>query len=763
MRISIFIIILLSVVDIMAQNIYGRVMDEDASPLGYANVVLLTADSIFIDGTVTTDIGDFMIDSAKAEGNGFRLKVSAVGFEPICLQFDNSDVGDIRLRRQTNMLSEVVVTPLTYTMKGNGLVVSIQNSALSHMEDTGRMLEFIPGIQSGNDGLHVFGKGKPLVYINGRILYDLSELERLRPSDIATVEVISNSGAAYSSSSQAVVKIKTIRKKGDGLSMDFRSYFQVAHKMRFGETAQFNYRSDRFDIFGYLNYLHADDYETEKSSYDVKSTVPFILDNIQSRNIRRNRYTGKIGFDYYITQHHNLGAYYTYQYHNVDTHGRENVSVTESEGVPDRQTYEMSNGLTMPSHRLNAYYAGQADKVEIRFNNDFYWSANHQSQTVDGNSDIHGTQFAQTANRLRNRLIASDLSFGFQKDKSVWNIGLAYNHTSRTNDYESIGEMNRTENQKIEENKCAAYAEYQLLWKKWEIDAGLRYELYKYDYERDGRHIDGQSKTYSDIYPSLSISHPVGNANLNLSYSSKSQKPQYNALDGNIQYLSRNIYRGGNPELKPSHLHDVQIALMYKNLFVSADYIALKNPIYYTYRFYDEENVILATYDNYPKVNIFQAQASYSKKIGLWKPQLTVELLKGDYRFEQSGRIFRYDRPLFSFDFNHSFTFPRQWYVYLCMKYQTKGCDEEGLMKEDRGRIYLDVVKTWGNVTVDLLFNDVTRSYKESYSAISQACTFHTSQYYDTQNIQLTIRYSFNSTRSKYKGGDAAAEELNRM
>lgn len=430
----------------------------------------------------------------------------------------------------------------------------------------------------------------------------------------------------------------------------------------------------------------------------------------------------------------------------------------------DHQTYLTNNVLTMPDHRINAYYSGHTGAVEIRFNNDFYWSDNHQSQIVDGNSVIHGNQFATTANKLKNRLIASDMSFGFRKGKSNWDIGIAYNNTLRTNEYASKGEINLIDNQKIEENKWSAYAEYHISLSKWEINAGLRYELYKYDYQKNGHHIEDQSRTYNGLYPSLNISHPIGNANFNLSYSAKSQKPQYSALDGNILYVSRNIYRGGNPKLKPLQLHDVQLIVLYKDLMVSADYMALKNPIYYTYLFYNqEETAVLATYENYPKVNLFQAQITYSKKFGVWKPQLTVEMIKGDYKFEQSGKIYRQNSPLFSFDFNHSFSLPRQWNIYLYMRYLTKGCDESGLMKGNRGRISLDVVKKWRNFTVDLLFNDMIRSYEDSYSAISPACTFHTSQYYDTQNIQLSIRYSFNATRSKYRGKDAAAEEFNRM
>lgn len=764
MRLNIFIFILLSIIEVYAQTIEGRVIDEEGAPIGYANVVLLSPDSLFIDGTTTSDAGKFFFHSPTIKTNQFLLKVSCIGYAPLCIECNGDNPIELRMEVQSNTLSEVVVTPPTYKMKSNGLVVSIQNSSLSQLGDIGKMLEFIPGLQYNSDGLYVFGKGKPIIYLNGRILSDLSELERLNSSDIATVEVIKNPGAAYSADAQAVVKIRTIRKKGDGFSVSLRSYFQLAHKTRVGETVQTNYRSDKFDVFAFLNYLHANDYESENSTYDIKSLNPFSLNNILEKNIERNNYTGKVGFDYYFTPRQNIGAYYSYAYYDLNGNSSENASITEKEILADEQWYDTHSKLSSPAHRINAYYSGHIGSVDINFNNDFYSSSNKQSQQVEGLSDLNGVQNATTGNKLKTFLTASDLAFNYQRGINSFELGTTYNHTHRTNDYKSKGGIDLTEQQKIRERKWSLYANYQLSLNNWEITAGLRFERYQYDYFKNGKHIKEQSKTYKDFYPSLAIYHSLGDVDFSISYSVKSQKPPYNALDGNTQFVTQNLYTGGNPLLKPSVIRDAQLSLLYKGLIFSADYMVIKKPLYYTYRFYDDDqSVIISSYDNYPKVNIFQGEASYSKKFGVWKPQLTVDFLVCDYKFEQAGKIFKQNKPLVTLNFNHIFTLPRQWYLYLYSLYQTTGCNEEGLRLKDKSRVSLYVVKKWNNFSVDVLFNDIFKTYKNRYTAISPACTFHTSQYSDTQNIQINIRYTFNATRSKYKGADAAAEEFNRL
>ena len=61
-----------------AQSISGRVTDEQAQPMPFANVVLVNrADSAFIAGAVTKDDGTFSINTDKQDG---LLKVSSIGY-----------------------------------------------------------------------------------------------------------------------------------------------------------------------------------------------------------------------------------------------------------------------------------------------------------------------------------------------------------------------------------------------------------------------------------------------------------------------------------------------------------------------------------------------------------------------------------------------------------------------------------------------------------------------------------------------------------
>ena len=70
----------------IAQNIIGKVTDEQNNPFPYVNVLLQRVDSSYIAGTITAEDGTFTI---KAEPGGKFLNLSFVGYQTICKEIAN--------------------------------------------------------------------------------------------------------------------------------------------------------------------------------------------------------------------------------------------------------------------------------------------------------------------------------------------------------------------------------------------------------------------------------------------------------------------------------------------------------------------------------------------------------------------------------------------------------------------------------------------------------------------------------------------------
>ena len=110
-----------------AQEITGRVIDEQSQPMAFANVVLVNrSDSAFVAGAVTKDDGTFSISTDRNDG---LLKVSSVGYIIRYLDARQGNMGDIQMQPDTQMLGEVVVkgSRPQYQMGNEGLETNVEN------------------------------------------------------------------------------------------------------------------------------------------------------------------------------------------------------------------------------------------------------------------------------------------------------------------------------------------------------------------------------------------------------------------------------------------------------------------------------------------------------------------------------------------------------------------------------------------------------------------------------------------------------------
>lgn len=100
------------------------------------------------------------------------------------------------------------------------MMTTIVGSVLEKAGTMEHLLDRIPNVSAQNGNIKVFGRGEPIIYINGRQMRDRSELDRLSSDNIKSVEVISNPGARYAASTKAVIRITTKKIQGDGFGFD---------------------------------------------------------------------------------------------------------------------------------------------------------------------------------------------------------------------------------------------------------------------------------------------------------------------------------------------------------------------------------------------------------------------------------------------------------------------------------------------------------------------------------------------------------------
>ena len=154
-------------------------------------------------------------------------------------------------------LDEVVVKSQlpTTRVKADAMRTQVSGTVLERTGTAQDLLRYIPRLEASAGSVSVVGRGTAEVYLNGRRLYDLGELERLQATDILHVDVVEHPGARYAASTKAVVRLTVKRPQGEGWG--FRNQLSASH--HFGTTwsdmQRVNYRRGGLDLTASLQYM----------------------------------------------------------------------------------------------------------------------------------------------------------------------------------------------------------------------------------------------------------------------------------------------------------------------------------------------------------------------------------------------------------------------------------------------------------------------------------------------------------------------------
>lgn len=767
MKLLLSLLLLGSTLATQAQTLSGQLTDETHNPLEYANVVLLnTADSTFIQGTVTDKNGSFILD--KINGKTYILKASSVGYETVYKNCKAGNIGTLILKSDAVTLSETVITARrpTYTMKGNSLVTNVSNSMLSVAGTGNDVLARIPFVQGKDGEFTVFSKGSPLIYINGRLMRDKNELERLNSKDILSVEVITNPGAEYDVTVKSVIKIKTVKPKGEGFSASALTGLTQTHRTGTNNQININYRHGGLDIFAGVYQSIWQNHQEQSGGYYLVVDTTWQHKTNAAINGTSHNLAADGGLNYIINDNHSIGAHYEFNRTPKDpTRFISEYEITANDKFYDRQNYDMHWNSNSYSHKINTYYKGLVGKLDIDLNLDYYSGVNHKSQLANEKSEEYEDRVVTTRNMSNNELYAGKLILTHPIGKSQVKAGAEYSHTNRKDFFENPQNYLPETDSQIKEEKIAGFAEFSVSLGKLQTAAGLRYEHVTFDYFNQGEYIPGQSKKYNNVFPNISFALPINEVNLSLSYTAKTQRPSYYELRSEMQYDDRFTYEGGNPLLQPETKHDLTFMGSYRWIQLMLSYQYRKDAIEFNATSYEKNQAItVLTSINYDHIESLNAGLSLSPKIGLWEPSFNIYATKQMFKTVNMGEMKELNKPIAFINFNNSFRFSKTLIGSIDMNYHTRGNSSIMYMKESGG-INMSVNKTFLNdqLSINLRVNDIFASQRNSYLIYGDKVILDKWNYSDSRSFRVSVRYRFNTTRSKYRGSGAANEELKRL
>ena len=771
-------------------DIDGTIVDAQGQPLEFVNISLLSGkDSTYISGATSADMGKFHIVAPATDG---ILRFSYVGYETRYVNVSDIGNGVITLKDDAQMLKEVTVSgqlPKT-KLTGNSMITKVEGTVLEKSGSLKEMLAKVPGMTQKGDDLEVLGKGTPIYYINGRKMQDADELKRLRSEEIASVEVITNPGAEYDATVSAVVRIKTVKRKGDGFGFDIHTGNHQSLVYGYSDpfvTTNLRYRHNDFDVFGMVNYWEwtsVNDCSIDQSSFIKQSNA---LLNIQQNMKMRYDWIGKgvnynLGFNWQIAPDHSIGARVE-RHDKFDTRAELSTETTidrfingKAESADEYNKSNQTDRVHEPYNMDgNVYYNGKAGNLGIDFNFDFMTSKTNDDTNIEDMDGKSNTSVMAQEQHTSADMLATKLVLSYPIWKGQLQAGTEMSFVTRKSSYSISGYPLPATESDVKEKNIAAFMQYGCEIPKFgNLSAGLRYEHVGFDYIDKINDKRSMSRYTDELFPSMSWSRQFGAIQTSLAYSIKTVRPHYNTLDEGIMYINPYSLQQGNPQLKNATMQEISLNARWKwlNLFVA--YERRDDAQSQWSYIYNDEGVILIKNINLDKpVRNLSMFLTGSPTFGVYSANWTAGWQKyfytqelADPREANGQRDISYKKPLMFFDLNNTFRLKHSWQLEANMNIMLKGDWMNYHLTENSYNLGFTVQKCWLKNDALCFRISVFDVLKRSTQRVNMDCGYYFLDQHSRNNshrLDMSLRYTFNASQSKYKGTGAGKDAMSRM
>ena len=755
------------------RHLTGTIIDENRQPVPYANVYLLhPSDSTVIGGGVSNEAGVFVI---PYEQPTVLARISYVGYKTVYRLCNNEQVGTIQMKPETMTIKGVVVTGERpkVQLQGNSLVMNVEGTVMERMGTAEDVLSRVPTISKKGDVFEILGKGVPLIYLNNRKLTDLQELKNIQSDNIKTVEVIQNPGARYDATVNAVIIIHTKRTAGEGLGVELTSWSRKGHGFANNERINLTYRTGKLELFA--NLFGAYNKRREKGEFEqtVFADTLWVITNKQKNKVHNPFLEGRFGFNYQLDDNNSFGGFYQNTYDYVKTWSDYDDDLQANGTMYDHlQNNSISRAEGVPKHQGNLYYTGKIGQLSIDFNADYTYRDQRNRNQQQELSDEYDDRDVNTYTLTRSRLMAEKLFVTHPIGNGQIEVGEEYTNTRWNSSFENTEGYIANSNNEQHEQSIAPFIELRQQIGRFQLSAGLRYEHVASEYFVGGIRRDDQSRTYDDFFPSVSLSTSVKNLQLSFSYAKRTTRPSYWQLSSDVVYENRLNLQTGNPYLKPVKYHNINTMAMWKWLYLNVNFSHCVDPILYTAGSLENDSKVnLVTHKNYDHADWLIVTLGAQKNIKLahevtWTPQYNISLMKPWFKAEFRGEQKSFNQPMMTLQLGNILALPHDWLLQGDFNMHTHGCTGANAISECTNPIFtLSVSKDFckRRLNIKLSGNDIFNGGISRFTIYSNRFMFTKMEDNDSRCVQLSLRYRFNVTPSKYKGTGAGNAEKNRL
>jgi hypothetical protein len=472
------------------------------------------------------------------------------------------------------------------------------------------------------------------------------------------------------------------------------------------------------------------------------------------------------GMDWTINQKQAVGGQYqgTFSNKQVNFTGVEDVWANGT--AFDKISSVINSKNKSYQHLINAFFIGNySEKFNIRLDMDYLNRHNKTNQEVAESSATENRNVTISGLSDYN-LYAGKLTMEYHlKENSNLEFGGEYSQIDGSGFLINPEQYFESTVYTNKEKKAAGFVNYSRLFGKWNFQAGIRYESVYTKFTEDSIKQVKADLTSMGFYPNLSISQEVGKIQMGLTLSRKIKRPSFSLLYHNNDYTNRLLTQKRNPHLLNEDIYLFDYYLKYKVFDFTLGYIYKKDPIAFNIESVkDNPSQSVTTYVNYPHYHEFNALLNANFNYKIWRSRINAGVRQPFFKMNYKGEALYRNRTSFSLDFFNDIIFPKEYIFSIHLVYQGKlnyyVAEYEGYKSVEVGlrKSFFD-----NKLSVNLQADDVFKWLKDTKIIEINTISYIQKMELETRFLTLTISYHFNNYKKKYRGENAASDDIKRL
>jgi outer membrane receptor protein involved in Fe transport len=747
--------------------------------------------------TELTDAEGTALLSIQQPGRYYGV-ISFTGHLPDTIRPFSLDSGPkqftVRLKAIAGNLQEVVVRGTRpFVQFENGKVVvnpdaSPSNAGTSLME----LLEKMPGVTIDQHGtISLKAKSNVLIMVDGKPTYlagaDLVNLlSSMSSAQVEEVELMTNPSASFDASGNAgIINIKTKRNRQRGFNGNLALGYGQGRYPKSNNSFSFNFRDGKFNTW--MTYaINYNQYYTDlyalRTYYDDAGNPMATLDQNTDFKGKFLNNIVRSGVDFFAGPKTTMslslqGTWTSRQSDNfstaswLDDYDNVDSSLTTS-SITD---YKLNNGgvtfslrTALPGKQsLSVDLDGLTYDIENKqaFSNTYLTAGGKNDASV---GDIPSTLDILTAKADYSRELGAGakLDAGFKLSHIKTDNSALYQYNDGSGWQPDYGKTNQF---LYKENIQAIYASFDQQWKKFSLQAGLRFENTNYDAHQLGNPVrkdSAFSRQYGGLFPTANLTWQADSSNsFTFTLGRRIDRPPFQRLNPFVFIINKYTYETGNPYFKPQYSWNLELSHQFKSLLTTTLSYSLIEDYFSQLFLTDSSGILYYSQGNVGKVHVAGLSVSANLRLFPWWTVSGQALLNYKKFLGYVWNAFESDIWQFNFSANNQFVIGENYTGEISGFFTGPARNDLQESLLPTGQLNMGIARTVlkKKGTLKLSVRDLLHT-----QSMSGNTTFRYAQEYfmirrDSRVVTLSFSYRFGKPLKAVSRGTGAEDEMQRV